>query len=474
MLTSNDFDYKITLKVIGETAEMINNQESIMNSDLTKGSINKHLKRIAIPASVGFLFNTLYNVVDTFYAGRLSTEALAGLTLSFPIFFIIIALSAGIGNAVSALGSIALGKKDKESFNQLGFNAILLAILSGGIVTLFATTFTRPLFILIGASGNALDLGIDYTNIIFFGSIFFILNAVLNGLLSAQGNTKTYRNLLIISFFLNLFLDPLFIFGWFGLPRLGVIGIALATVIVQVIGTIYLSIRLVQSEWIDIKKLIKSKFTIKTMLELLKQAIPSTLNMATIAIGIFIINYYVLQYGGTDGVAAFGAATRIEQITLLPGLGLNVAALTITGQNFGALNKARILEVYKKAMFAGVSIMVIGGIIIFPLAPFLVSIFDDNPNVISIGSRYLRIEVFAFVTYVILNISISVLQGIKKPNYAIFIGIFRQAVPFGLFFLLGTTLNMGLDGVWWGIVIINWTAVFITLYYIKTQFKKLI
>jgi putative MATE family efflux protein len=452
---------------------MIKEQIGNINSDLTVGSINKHLKRIAIPASIGFLFNTLFNVVDTFYAGRLSTEALAGLTLSFPIFFIIIALSAGIGNAVSALGSIALGKKDKDSFNQLGFNAIILGLLSGLVVTVFATSFTRPLFLLIGASGEALDLGISYTNVIFFGSVFFILNAVLNGLLSAQGNTRTYRNLLIVSFFLNLFLDPLFIFGWFGLPRFGVVGIAFATILVQIIGTIYLSYRLIQSEWIDIKKLISSKFTIKTMLELLKQAIPSTLNMATIAIGIFIINYYVLQYGGVDGVAAFGAATRIEQIALLPALGLNVAALTIAGQNFGAGNKERILEVYKKAMIAGVSIMIIGGLIIFPLAPYLVSVFNDNPNVISIGSRYLRIEVLAFATYVILNISISVLQGIKKPNYAIFMGIFRQALPFGLFYLLGTVLNMGLDGVWWGIVIINWTAVCITLYYIKIQFKKL-
>lgn len=472
-LTTSNFDYKITLKVKGVKQKMIKEQIGNIDSDLTEGSINKHLKRIAIPASIGFLFNTLFNVVDTFYAGRLSTEALAGLTLSFPIFFIIIALSAGIGNAVSALGSIALGKKDKNSFNQLGFNAIILGILSGVVVTLFATTFTRPLFVLIGATGEALDLGIAYTNVIFFGSVFFILNAVLNGLLASQGNTKTYRNLLIISFFLNLFLDPLFIFGWFGLPRFGVVGIAFATIFVQIIGTVYLSYRVVKSEWIDIKKLITSKFTIRTMLELLKQAIPSTLNMATIAIGIFIINYYVLQYGGTNGVAAFGAATRIEQIALLPALGLNVAALTIAGQNFGAQNKARILEVFKKAMFAGVSIMILGAIIIFPLAPILVSVFNDDPDVISIGARYLRIEVLAFVTYVILNISISVLQGIKKPNYAIFMGIFRQAVPFGLFYLLGTTLNMGLDGVWWGIVIINWTAVLITLYYIKMQFKKL-
>lgn len=116
--------------------------------------------------------------------------------------------------------------------------------------------------------------------------------------------------------------------------------------------------------------------------------------------------------------------------------------------------------------------MLIGTVIIVPLAPQLISIFNSNPEVIEAGKTYLRIEAIAFTTYIFLNISVSVLQGIKKLHYAIFIGFYRQVLPFGLFYLLGTVLNMGIYGVWWGIVIINWSAVIITLVYTNYQLNK--
>ena len=412
-------------------------------------------------------------MVDTIYAGRLSTEALAGLTISFPIFFIIIALSAGFGSAVTALNSIALGRKDVKLYHQISSNAILFGITIGIITSIAATFFSEPLFIMLGAEGEALTLGVSYTNVIFYGATFFILNAILNGLLSSQGDTKTYRNFLIIGFFLNLLFDPLFIFGWFGLPKLGVVGIAFATIFVQMIGTVYLLTRLSKSTHFEWKLLKAAKKSLQTIKDLLKQAIPASLNMVTIAIGIFIINYFVIKYGGTAGIAGYGAAVRIEQIALLPALGLNVAVLTITGQNFGAVQYDRIQEAMKKANLVGLIMMVSGGIVLFFLAPYIIMIFNTDENVIGIGARYLRIEALALFTYIFLNVSTSILQGIKKPNYAVWIGIYRQVLPFGVFLLLGTTLKMGLDGVWWGIVLINWSAVIITFFYTRKQLRDL-
>jgi putative MATE family efflux protein len=441
--------------------------------DLTQGDILKHIKRVSIPASVGFLFNTLFNVVDTYYAGQLSSDALAGLSLSFPIFFIIIALSSGLGSGTTALASIALGKKDPKSFHMLARNALFLSLIVSIIISIFAPMITIPLFQLSGVSGVPLSLGVSYTNTIFYGSIFFILNFTLNGLLNAQGDTKSFRNFLIVGFFLNLILDPLFIYGWFGLPEFGVTGIAIATVFVQFIGTVYLTIRLIKSsEFVkEIYKTAKINFNI--ILAILKQGVPASLNMATIALGVFVINYFVVRYGGADAAAGFGAALRIEQLALLPALGLNVATLTIVGQNFGASQYDRIIEVRKKALLIGLSIMAVGIIVIYPLAPILVGLFSDNTNVVNYGSGYLRVEVFAFFTYIFLNINISLLQGIKKPFFAIVVGLFRQILPITLFYYLGTTLNMGVHGVWWGIVIINWLAVIIVLFYTSYELKKL-
>jgi putative MATE family efflux protein len=331
----------------------------------------------------------------------------------------------------------------------------------------------EPLFKLSGAEGASLALGVGYTQTIFYGSLFFLLNFALNGLLASQGNTKPYRNYLIIGFFMNLILDPLLIFGWFGLPALGTVGVALATVIVQIFGTVYLASQWMKSELFDIAKFKKSFGSFSTVRALLKQVIPASLNTATIALGIFIINYYVLMYGGSQTIAAYGAAVRIEQLVLLPTLGLNVAVLSIVGQNFGAGNFERIIKARSLVTKIGILIMLVGMVIIFFTSPYLIQIFNGDPVVIDAGTTYLRIEVLAFMTYVFLNMNISVLQGIKKPNFALWIGMFRQFLPFVLFYFLGTTLNMGILGVWWGIVIINWTAVAITAIYTKAELKKL-
>lgn len=444
------------------------------NIDLTTGSIGSHIKKIAIPASVGYLFNTLYNVVDTFYAGKLSTDSLAGMTISFPIFFIIIALSSGLGSGVTALNSIALGEKDETLFHKLCYNGLALGVVFSVVIVIIAPSLTVFLFELSGASGNAMTEGVRYTETIFYGSLFFILNFILNGVLNAQGDTKTYRNFLIFGFFLNLILDPLFIYGWFSMPKLGTRGVAIATIIVQIIGTFYLIIMVFKSPIFNSKLFRKSKLAFRCIRDILKQGMPASLNMATIALGVFVINYFILRYADAATIAGYGAAVRIEQLALLPALGLNIAVLTITGQNFGAKKIKNIKKVYHLSIRTGFIIMFIGAIIIYPAAPVLIKLFNSDPEVIDAGTVYLRIEVYAFLTYVYLNTAISSLQGFKKPTFAVYIGLYRQIiVPVILFYLLGTVFGLGITGVWWGVVLVNWSAVVITWFYYKKQFKTL-
>lgn len=445
-----------------------------MTTNLTEGSILTHIKRISIPASVGMLFNTLFNVVDTFYSGKISTEALAGLTVSFPIFFIIIALSYGLGSGTTALSAIALGKDDHEEFHRLFFNALLLGTVLMVFIMIFAPFISNFLFTISGATGETLAAGNSYMNTLFFGSGFFIFNAILNGALSSQGDTKSYRNFLIIGFFLNLILDPMFIYGWAFFPKLGVVGIALATVMVQAIGSLYLLYKVSKNPIIKKELFFKQKLSFATVNALLKQGIPTSLNMATIALGVFIINYFILNFSDEVNLAAFGAAVRVEQMALLPALGLNTAALTISGQNFGAGKIDRIHEVKNKTLMIGVGIMAIAAIIIYPLAPALIGLFNDDPDVIEAGAIYLRIEVFAFPTYVILGILLAVMQSIKKPTFAVYVGLYRQILmPIPLFYVLGVTLGLGVKGIWWGIVFVTWTSVIATYFYARKQLKQI-
>lgn len=443
--------------------------------DLVHGDLKLLIRKIAVPASTGWIFNTLFNVVDTYYAGHLDTLALAGLALSFPIFFIIIAAGSGIGTGTTALLSNAYGSKDQDKGQTIICNAILLA----GVISLAITTtglvFAGKILMAFGVTGASLTYGVSYLRVLFAGSGLFVFNATLNAMLTSKGNTKPYRNFLIIGFFMNLILDPLFMLGWFGLPKMGTAGIALATVLIQLFGTNYLIRQLKKESQHPFHGFCLRNFSWKTQGEILAQGIPASLNMMTIAIGFFVINRYVLLYGGDFAIAAYGAATRIEQVALLPALGLNIAALSLVGQNYGARNSERIRKIYRLTLRYAITIMTVGMIFVYPLAPTLISLFNDDPTVIAIGSQFLRIEVIAFNTYVLMGVSNSVLQGLKRPKMVFFIGITRQFVlPMIVFPFLGGARSMGILGVWWGIVLITWTSAIFSIFYTLRIMRKVL
>lgn len=446
---------------------------SMQQNNLTEGSIKKALRQIAIPASIGFLFNTLFNVVDTYFAGQLSVSALAGLTISFPIFLITIALASGVGTGSTALAAIALGKKDQLGYHQIAKNALLVSCLIA-VVLLIVSPFAIPWLLQVsGGTGDVLNEGLAYMNVVIIGAVFQILNFTFNGLLSAQGNTKPFRNFLIIGFFLNLILDPMFIFGWFGLPRMGTAGVALATVLVQVMGTIYLGISFFKSQGYDKALFIKSRLSVNAVRQLLKQGIPVSLNNATVSIGIFIIQYFIYQFGTNETIAGYGVAVRIEQIALLPTIGLNIATVALVGQNFGAQQWERILQSIKQAGKYALILLTVGLVIIYPFAPQLVGIFNQDPQVIQEGAHYLRIEGLAIYSYSMIGIASSVLQAIKKPYYALMIGVLRQFTPIFVFYALGQLLSLGVTGVWWGIVLVNYTATILVWLIVYRLLNKL-
>ncbi len=443
-------------------------------NDLTQGSIKAAIRRIAIPSSIGFLFNTLFNVVDTFYAGQLSVTALAGLTAAFPIFIIIISLASGVGTGSTALAAIALGKKDSLDYHKLAKNAIFFSLLIALLLVIVMPFILPPLFSLSGAQGDVLTSGLSYMNIIMGFAVFQILNFTLNGLLSAQGNTKPFRNFLIVGFLLNLFLDPLFIFGWFGLPQMGTAGVGLATVIVQALGTLYLGWSFFRSPLYQASLFKEATINPSTMGALAKQGLPVALSNSTIAIGIFVIQFFIYRYGNDQTLAGYGVAVRIEQIALLPTIGLNIATLAIAGQNFGAKLYRRIQDTLFQSAKYAIILLAIGLILIYPFAPSLIAFFNNDPQVIAEGVRYIRIEGLAIFTYSLIGISTSILQAIKRHYVGLTIGVLRQLSPILVFFLLGDVLGFGIDGVWWGIVLVNYVSAAAALYVVYRLLKPLV
>ncbi|MEI6857579.1 MATE family efflux transporter [Psychrilyobacter sp.] len=189
------------------------------------------------------LFNTLFNIVDTLYASYIGSNAVSGLTLSFPIFFILVSIGSGMGTDTTALISNLLGEKNIGNARDISEDSISLGITLSFFFTFLGIFLTGTIFRFLNAPTETTVYGVQYIHIIIGGSLFFILNSSFNAILSAQGDTKPYRNFLILGFFLNLILNPLFILVF----NMGIADLALSTVFIQIIGSFYLLKKVIRS-----------------------------------------------------------------------------------------------------------------------------------------------------------------------------------------------------------------------------------
>lgn len=431
------------------------------------------IAQLAIPASIGMFFNTMFNVVDTYFSGLISTEAIAALSLSFPVFFVILAFGFGVSTGATALIANALGAGDENQAQLYAIQSISFSVLLSLVLTIAGLLAAPALFDILGASGSYLEIALAYIDVIFYGLTLFSLNFVFNAILTAQGDTKSFRNVLIIGFFLNLIFDPWFIYGGMGLPPMGLAGVAWATVLIQLFSALVMALRVTRSALIcqECWQLFIPRW--RYFKAIAKQGFPASLNTMSIAIGIFIITWFLSKYGQT-AVAAYGIATRVDQIALLPIMGLTTATLTLIGQNNGARRYDRCREVYAKALHYGIVITTISGVIVFGLPRAIMGIFTADTAVIDIGAFYLRISAFVYWAYIILFVAVAALQGLKRPSYAIWIGLYRQVVaPAVIFYTLATVLEMGLYGIWWGIFLVTWSATLFTLYYVQRTMRAM-
>lgn len=441
--------------------------------DLISEPIPRLLVKLAVPVGVGFFFNTMFNVVDTFYAGLISTQAQAAISLAFPVFFLIIAVGSGISTAATSLVGHSLGAGSREDAGLYASQTISFAFIHGLLIS-FAGLESAPLILgMLGADGEYLRHAESYSGAIFSGAVFFILNQAQNGILSSAGDTGSFRNFLIVAFLLNLVYDPWFIYGGFGLPPLGIAGIAWGTVCIQAFGSLYLFSRVLGTDLISRRSWRMAIPSLKPFRELAALGFPASLTMLTVAIGVFIITWFVGRYGH-EAVAAYGIATRIEHVLLLPVMGLNVATLALISQNNGALRYDRVRKTVKCALGSGLVLVIFASAAVFAGSETLITLFSKDLLVTGTGGVYLKFAAFVLPAYVVLYINSFALQGLRRPQVSLAIGLFRQCLaPLPVFWLLSVHLGWGLNGIWSGIVIINWGAGVISLMVIRKVLKGL-
>jgi putative MATE family efflux protein len=424
----------------------------MIDHDLTKGPLSGHFRRLAIPAAIGMLFSTLYNVVDTFYAGYFGTQAQAGLAVGFQAFFILVAIGFGLSSAMSALVGNAKGRRDAADARHLAVQGIGLAVMATAVMIIIAVLIGPALIALVSEPGGYRDAGLGYFSWLIWALPGFIIGPAANGILQARGDTRTMQRALVVAFCVNIGLNPLLMFGIPGVVGgIGFNGIALATVISQtgvaafILWRVFGRAMMEDLRWSEFIP-VPGKY-----LEIIAQAFPAGFALLVTFSSGFIVQYALKDYGEA-ALAAYGITMRIEQLFLLPALGVTISLVPIAAQNFGAQNNERVRAAFHRCWIIGVVLTTAA----FPLLWFggawAARVFSSDPEVIRVSALFLKVEAAILPVYVVLFSINSLLQALKKAAWTMWIGIYRQWIGIAFFiWLFAYAIDGGLTGVRLGI-----------------------
>jgi len=435
---------------------------------LVDGNIIKILIKMTLPMLVGIAGMMMFNLVDTFFIGKLGIKELAAISFTFPVIFIIQSIALGLGIGTSVVIAKSIGKGNWEQVRFLTTDSLLLSFI---VVMLFVAAgyFTIiPVFRLLGAKNEILALVSSYMKIWYFGVPFVIIPMVGNNAIRATGDTKTPSIIMLISISVNVVLDPLLIFGIGPFPRLGLSGAALATVFARATSFSAALFVLKKYDMLSLK-LPSLADIIASWRKILYIGVPASANNLILPISIGIITRLFAQYGA-NAVAAFGVSSRVEVFSLAIIMALSAVFTPFVAQNLGAKKVHRIREGIN---YSFIFSMIWGAIIfitfIFAAAP-IASLFNKNPEVIRLITLYLKIVSISYGLRGIVLISAATFNALNKPYSAFSLTFIRMFVLYVPLALLGSHL-FKIEGIFFGAAAANILAGFVALLWLKTKIK---
>lgn len=426
--------------------------------DLTEGALGAHLRAMAAPAALGMLFTTLYNIVDAYYAGWISTEAQAGLAVAYVVFMLTMAFGIGLNMGAGALIGGALGARDRDRARALAAGAIGAAAALAVCLAALGWLFAGDLLALMGAGADVRAAAELYLDILFFGLPGFIVGFTANGALTAQGDTVSNRKAQSVAFAANIGLNPLLMYGALGAPGLGFAGIAWATVLIQTGVAVWLVRRALASRAMAGVGLAEFRPTAGLALDLARQSAPATVNIGVMMAGSFIMQTH-LQPFGAAAVAGFGIAFRVEQLILLPILAISLSLMPIVAQNYGAGNHDRVRQAVTLALTAAIGFALIGAVALALGGVALTRVFTGDPAAVASGAAYLRMAALMMPAYAAMFAINSFFQGVRRPEWSTAIGLYRQIFALAVYpALFVAYTDWGLAAVWAGLFAAVWSG----------------
>ncbi|TYP46579.1 MATE family efflux transporter [Thermosediminibacter litoriperuensis] len=422
---------------------------SLPEMDFTVGSIPAHLIKFSIPLFAGNLLQTLYNTVDAIWVGKfLGAEALAAVSVSFPIIFVLLSMVVGMTMATTVLVGQYKGAGDmlmvKKTINTSLFFLTLLAV----AVSAIGIIFHRPILEMMNTPANLIDPASGYMNIFFSGLIFMFAYNTLSAILRGLGDSRTPLVFLFYSTVINIILDPLFIFGYGPLPRMGVNGVALATVISQGVS-FYLAARyLNRKNHILTLRASEIKYDGDLVKRIIKIGLPAGIQQTVVALGGTAIMAVVNSFGPLV-VAAWGAASKIDSFSFMPSMSLGLAASSLSAQNIGAQKYDRVKEVMKWGSLLSIAISGLVTIAVFAFPGELLALFTSDPVLVAEGAGILKILGVSYIPFGLLWVSNGILRGAGNTLVPMIISIFSLwglRVPLAYYLANFTPLKS--TGIW--------------------------
>jgi len=440
------------------------------------GDPKKAIIKLSIPMIVAMLIQATYNLVDAFWVAGIGADALAAVGFVFPFYFIMLALSTGLGVGGSSAISRRIGARDKRGADSVAIHSIVMLVILAVAFTVPFYLLSEPLFAAIGA-GATLRMTVDYGQVIFFGAIFLFFSTVANSILRGEGDAKRAMYALALGGALNCILDPIFIytFGW------GVAGAAWATDLSLAVSSALLLY------WLAVKgntyvtfRLRGFRFDRSTVKEILKVGLPSTVTQVSMSLSMIVVNFLLvyISLGSTDGVAIYSTGWRVATMGTLPLIGISTAVTAVCGAAFGARAYEKIKVSHLYAVKIGLAIEAVVAATAFVFAPQIAAVFTYSAGAARIAdglTLFLRIACLFWPFVSLGMLSSALFDGVGRGTNSMAATVLRSMVlTFFFIYLLAFVLGFGLVGIWWAVVLANIVGSVVVFAWARSYIKNLI
>ncbi|ADL13353.1 MATE family efflux transporter [Acetohalobium arabaticum] len=423
--------------------------------DSTKGSIIKSLFHLSWPIILSNLMHMTYNLVDTIWVGKVGAKAVAAISLSFPIVFVLLSLGIGFTIAGTTLVAQYTGAEEGEKVNHVVGQIFSFVLSIALFCSVIGIIFTPDFLKWMGASKEVLPLAVSYMRVLFGGMTFMFIFFIFSALLRGSGNSITPMKLMFVSTLINIILDPFLIFGVSFFPELGVTGAAVATIFSRAVVAVISIYFLWTGKYGLHLKWHHLKFDFKLIKEIVVLGAPAAIEQSTRGLGMTVMMSIVAHFG-TMAVAAFGICTRILSLVIMPSRGFSTATTTMVGQNLGANKVSRAEKSAYISTGLNFILLSILGAIFFTVPQLVIKVFNDNPEVIRIGSSFIQINGLFFGFMGGLIVINGGFRGAGNTLSAMFFSIFSLwIIRIPLANIWSKVFEWGTNGIWWAFVISN-------------------